>query len=114
MKPLKTLKNKADKMWSLRIRERDKKSVLSGKEEGLQACHIFSRHNSSTRWHLDNGITLTKGEHYFWAHKEIVEFVEFVKKHLGIERYEALRIRARQLVKVDRGYLESVIIDLTP
>ena len=107
--PLKKLIKELDKMWAEVIKARDgHKCVRCGKIEGLNAAHIFSRSLKSVRWSLWNGITLCGGCHIFWAHKNPVEFTEFVKQRLGEQKYELLRQEARCIVKVTREYLERI------
>jgi predicted restriction endonuclease len=60
----------------------------------LQAAHIFSRNNRSTRWDFFNILCLC-AKHHFWAHQNPILFTEWVKEHLGDENYEALKIRAK-------------------
>lgn len=96
----KTLKNKLDKEISRIVRARGK-CAKCGKEEyeKLQAAHIFSRSNLSTRWDLDNLLCLCGGCHLFWAHKNPVEFTEFVRNYLGEYKYERLRQNATSIKK---------------
>lgn len=94
------------------VRARDKVCRRTGKTDNLQVCHVFSRSNKAVRWDLDNLFLLTAGEHLFWAHKNPVEFTEWVIKQLGEERYQALRMRAAVVgQKIDkwavRLYLEQ-------
>lgn len=95
---------KKDKKWADDIKERDGfKCVKCKKDTYLNAHHIFSRSNYSTRWDLDNGITLCSGCHVFSskfsAHKTPVEFIEWLKDLRGNEWYEELRLKARQIYK---------------
>ena len=83
---------KADKLWSLAIRQRDKRCVICGRIDTLQAAHIFSRVSRVTRWDLLNGLALCYWHHFHFAHKEPILFAEFVKKYLGKE-YAVLRRR---------------------
>jgi hypothetical protein len=49
----KSLPKKADDLWSKCVRIKGVCEVC-GKKEYLNAHHIFSRHNKSTRWDVDN------------------------------------------------------------
>lgn len=72
-----------------------------GKNTSLNAHHIFSRSNFSTRWEIGNGISLCVGHHIFGifsAHKSPVEFIEWLKEKRGIEWYENLRSKAKTIV----------------
>lgn len=94
----KSLKKLLDKEFSLIVRKKGRCSRC-GKKDNLQCAHIFSRSLLSTRWNLDNAICLCGGCHLWWAHKNPVEFTEFVKEILGEERFDALRLQARTTVK---------------
>ena len=48
-------KAKLDKLWSTRVKERDGKCIYCGKTDYLNAHHIFSRHNLTVRWLMENG-----------------------------------------------------------
>ena len=109
---LKQLKKSLDILWSELVKRRDKQCIRCSKVERLNAAHIFSRSQKSVRWDLANGIALCSGCHIFWAHKNPVEFSEFVKKHLGVQKYEELRLKAKTLVKVDRAFLEKTMSEL--
>ena len=63
------------------------------KSNTLQCAHIFTRSYLSTRWDLKNLLCLCASCH-FKAHKEPIEFAEFVEKFLGEKEYSELRIRA--------------------
>lgn len=65
----------------------------------LQCAHIFSRRNMSVRFDLLNCLPLCYACHFYWAHKEPIEFTEFVKEYLGKYYYEQLRIRAKTILK---------------
>lgn len=58
--------------------------------ELLQCCHIFSRTFRNTRWDFNNLLCLCASCH-FRAHREPVEFTEFVKQVLGESNYVMLR-----------------------
>jgi len=91
----KSLKNKLDKVCSLIIRSRGVCAKCKTENpDKLQTAHIFSRSNLSVRWDWDNLLCLCGGCHLFWAHKNPVEFTEFVKSYLGEEKYQNLREKA--------------------
>lgn len=107
------LKNKLDKLFSLKIRQ---KGFCEASGEGgmncsgqLQCAHIFSRVNMNLRWDKNNALCLCSAHHLFWAHKNPIEFTEFVKKKLGKSKYEKLRIKARQIRQWSVEELEKEI-----
>lgn len=91
-------------LWSKVVKLYDKnKCAYCGKTSYLNSHHIFSRINYSTRYDLNNGITLCAGCHTmsskFSAHKTPVEFVEWIKEKRGEEWYHELRVRAKESKK---------------
>lgn len=77
--------------------------AVCGKTEYLNAHHIFSRNNRSTRYDLDNGVALCPSHHTFnnhmSAHKAPAEFIEWIKEKRGIEWYDRLRLKAKSVKK---------------
>ena len=79
----------------------------------MQVAHIIPRSHFNTRWDLDNLITLCWNCHFNWAHKNPLEFAEFVKEKLGEKKYNDLKIRGQmsargQDLEMIRLYLESL------
>jgi hypothetical protein len=105
----KNLMKQADDLWRDCVKLRDLgcsiKSGFPHREPNkddfskLNAHHIFTRSNLATRWNLDNGVTLTSGEHIFWAHKQAVESTMFFKEHLGEDRFNKLVETSHAIVK---------------
>lgn len=81
-----------DIAFSLFIRNRDKRCLRCGSQSKLQCAHIFSRTARSVRWDPLNALTLCWNCHFNWAHRNPVEFTEFVKKLLG-RRFAELKRR---------------------
>ena len=87
----KSLTKRLDKLWSLAIRSRGRCDFQSEKcSPQLQAAHIYSRKNRSTRWVLVNGLCLCVA-HHFWAQQNPTEFGEFVIEKLGLDVYHELK-----------------------
>lgn len=66
-----TLSNRADKLWSLKIREKGY-CEAAGKDGitcsgNLQGCHIFGRRYRATRWDLRNGLCMCAAHHYWYT-----------------------------------------------
>src|SRR3990167_7578217 len=90
-KPKKIKENQLDRVFSLYIRNRDKRCLKCGTKENLQCAHIFSRTARSVRWNALNALTLCYKCHLFWAHKNPIEFTEFVKHYLGEQDFASLK-----------------------
>jgi len=98
----KKLIKECDRLFSLYIRKRDKFCQAPNCNKPAQHCaHIFSRKNHSVRWYPDNAISLCYRHHIHWAHKEVMEFAEFIQKRLGKRRYDLLKAKKNNLSKVD-------------
>lgn len=112
---VKTLRNKADRLWSMMIRQRDghcRRCSRTAPEVILQAAHVISRRYKAIRWDERNGIALCIGCHH-WGHKQPVEFDWWVQELIGKETYEALRSEALAYVgRVKKIDLREVIADL--
>jgi hypothetical protein len=103
-KPTKTsLKAKADKLFSLWVREGGICERCGATKENvqLQAAHIFSRRYLVTRYDPLNAVCLDAKCH-MWAHQNPVEFVEWLREYLGSDVYEELRYTAKtKILKPD-------------
>jgi 5-methylcytosine-specific restriction endonuclease McrA len=98
-KPTKTsLRRKLDKLCSQIVRARGC-CEHCGKKINLQCCHIFGRTYNSTRWDLDNLLCLCPNCHINFAHKNPILFVEWVKAHLGRDKYNLLKEKHNQITK---------------
>lgn len=86
-----------DKLWSIKIRERDGKCLKCGNTSSLQAAHILSRKNLNIRFDLENGLTLCIRCHLYWAHKEPIEFTKWVEYHLGKKKVDELYKKSQEI-----------------
>ena len=107
----KSLIKKLDKLFADRIKQVGKCQRCS-KVENLQCAHIFGRRNYAVRWDLMNALCLCWYCHFVFAHQNPIEFVEFVKSHLGESEYNLLRNRAMQIVKYSTDDLLKILEDL--
>lgn len=93
---------KADTLFSLQIRARDKICLFPGcgRTTDLTCSHYFGRTNKSTRWYEDNCITLCRFHHYrskdlgFEYQRQTIEkhgydgqYTLFMKKFIGETRW---------------------------
>jgi 5-methylcytosine-specific restriction endonuclease McrA len=93
----KTLDNK----WSKAVLERDNytcQRCLKGvcTFEPVSPHHVFYRRYLSTRWVIDNGITLCT-THHRWAHDKPKEFKEWWISQVGEEKAEELRLKGLEI-----------------
>ncbi len=71
------------------------KSVLSGKTENLNPCHIYPKGRyTRLRWDLDNLVTLTWNEHLNWWHKNPIEASAWFREKYP-DRYKKLKLRSQ-------------------
>ena len=86
---------KLDRLFAEAVKARDGyRSRRSGKTNNLQCCHIHSRSKKSVRWDLQNAVTLTAGEHLFWAHKHPAEFIQWIQSWMPAAEYDLLMVKA--------------------
>lgn len=103
-------KKKIDKLWSKAVRERDNYTCRKcGKyHKQTQAAHIFGRSRMSTRYDMDNGITLCYYCHIHWAHRNIFDFADWVEEQLGEEKFKTLRTKSEKIKQYTIAELEKV------
>ena len=89
-----TQRNKADRLFSLYIRARDKCCVKCGRTQNLQCAHVFSRSYLKVRFDPRNAVALCAGCHKYLTHHGI-EHEDFFRARMGDEAYEELRNDAR-------------------
>ena len=97
-----------DECWELCkkiIRLRDKKCRRCGKVGwetksgeligGLETAHIIGKGNTPKMYYdLDNLLLLCHRCHISWGHHNPCEFTEWIKGHIGENKYKELRLRA--------------------
>ena len=90
-----TLKRKADKLFSLKIRE-GKVCFNCGSVKNIQCSHIVSRSYKNTRWDLDNAIPLCQGCHLYFTFRPL-EWEQYIIKIRGASVLKRLKIKALNL-----------------
>ncbi len=105
-----------DKLWAEAVKiVAHNKCEYCGKTDYLNAHHVYSRSNRSTRWDISNGACLCSGHHSllstFSAHKTPYEFIQFMIKQRGEAWLTTLQMRANSTHKTDlqmeKLYLEN-------
>ena len=100
-------------MWADIIKLKAKnKCQLCGNKNRLHSHHIFGRKNSSTRWHIINGICLCFKCHKF-AHSEPKKFVDIVTEIVTPQRYKKVSEIHNQIAKISKFELEILYDCLT-
>ena len=104
------LRKKADKLFSIAIRERDGWACRACGSAGMpQAAHIVSRRYAAVRWSMDNCVTLCKSCHMKFT-MDPLGWDDWVNERFGEGRLVQLKLRARSgVAHVD---LEGVIAAL--
>ena len=110
-----TLRNKADKLWSQRIREIGY-CEKCGKTGLLNAHHVFGKGNYSTRYELENGCCLCVGCHKFSikfsAHETPMEFTKWILSKRGEDWYNRLKKKAYTPIKTTVDWYYNQIDNL--
>jgi len=108
------LKRKADKLWSIKVREVGKCELCSSVDH-LNAHHIITRRFSLLRWDLKNSICLCCVCHKFGlssVHNCPLTVMDWLKENPQIEAY--LRMMSQQPIKkYTVEDMENIIIGLT-
>lgn len=111
MKQATGLVGKKDAIWRDLVKERDDwtcqypecgRYFPEGERQGCHSHHaVAGRTAHSTRWRLENGITLCFGHHMI-AHQRPLDFADFMRERLGSELYDEIR-RESKVTKASRG-----------
>lgn len=88
------LKSQADSDWSKEVRLlAGNRCEKCGSVDRVQAHHVFTRANKSTRWYIPNGVALCSGHHKFFAHMKPHEFRDWIIERRGQAWWDELTIR---------------------
>jgi len=92
----KTIRQKLDesclKLWSLCVRARDKTCRNCNSDYNLQAHHLVQRTYKSSRYNLENGLTLCSSCH-FSEHVNPEKFRRMIIDVIGEDKYNTLHDR---------------------
>ena len=110
----KGIDKKLDDAWSKLVKIRDGyKCQVCGLESTLNSHHIFTRSRKSTRWDVDNGITLCVSHHTFnhkfSAHITGVEFTHWLELKVGEEWLSTLQQKSHQIAKYSKADKEELL-----
>jgi len=86
-----------DKLWSKRVKERDRFCQMCGTNRGvLEAHHICGRGSCGTRFDLRNGVTLCKYICHVWAENHPKDFEIWVRPWVRSDVYDELSMLSRK------------------
>lgn len=117
MKSRKGIDKKLDDAWSKLVKlKAGMKCEYCGKTTTLNSHHIFSRSKKSTRWDVDNGISLCVAHHTFSskfsAHKTPTEFTYWLEGYRGKKYIEKLTLKAHSISKLHTFEKELLLDEL--
>ena len=106
----KSLLKQCDNLWSSMIKQRaEGKCEMCGSDNYLSAHHIVPRTNYALRHDLMNGVALCRRHHLYFAHKDALEFIQWVKSKRDLDYLNVMRHRQTKndynLIKL---YLEGL------
>ena len=115
---VKKLEKECDKLWSLKVREKCRCELCgrTGDIKGFDAHHLIGRGHKATRWDLNNGACLCKGDHRFKVHQDTFTaaiLFEKLKDKRGYSWFDNLYILKNQIFNPTRAYLEDIIKSLS-
>ncbi len=100
-----------DNLWKQAVLKRaGGKCEKCGKDKYVQAHHIHPRTYWSLRFDIENGIALCRKHHIYWAHKDAIDFYNWIKDKRNLKYLEMSKNRQSkndyQAIKI---YLEQQI-----
>ena len=110
----------ADNFFSLCVRAKAGFSCeycgkgFPGPDQGLHCAHIVGRRNSSTRWALDNAVSLCYYHHRYFTENPL-DFISWLGTYLGEghmlrlmeKKNEVYRVRAKDRKDIAKHYREQ-------
>tara|TARA_R110002020_G_scaffold297267_6_gene513050 strand:+ start:698 stop:1078 length:381 start_codon:yes stop_codon:yes gene_type:complete len=103
-KKVKSIEKQLDLKWSLLVKLRaGNKCEFCGTTKNLNSHHIYSRAKKSTRWSVDNGVSLCVGHHIgnkWSAHKSPMDFGRWLEKVKGTDFINLLSLKANSTSKL--------------
>jgi hypothetical protein len=80
---------------------------FGGPSAGLHCAHIYSRANKSTRWSLDNAVSLCAYHHDFFG-KNPVTFADWLSQYFGEGHMEILREKRNGILKTNQQLRKEI------
>jgi len=104
----KKLVKKLDEVFSLYIRQRDKKCVLCGTTENLQAGHVITRTKYSVRWDENNVFCQCRACNYRHEYNPEIFIMWYIQKYGNAAMQNLIR-KSNNLVKYKNSDLKEMI-----
>lgn len=80
---------------------------FGGASAGLHSAHIYGRSNKSTRWSLDNAVSLCAYHHDFFG-KNPVSFADWLSDYYGEGHMDILRHKRNQILKTNQQLRKEI------
>ena len=80
---------------------------FGGASAGLHCAHIFGRANKSTRWSLDNAVSLCAYHHDYFG-KNPVSFADWLSGYYGEGHMDILREKRNQILKTNQQLRKEI------
>ena len=77
----------------------------------VECAHIFGRRARSTRWDIDNAVSLCNYHHRYFTENPVL-FFDWLSEYIGDEKLDALRLRAHSVKKWAKDEKEEMYQDL--
>jgi hypothetical protein len=99
-------KRDLDILWSKLVRARDKVCQFNGcNNPRIFSHHIFSRRFTSTRFDINNGISLCYVHHIHFAHVDYEGFRKVIISKIGEELFNELFDKSRIILKPTKDFI---------
>lgn len=109
---MKSLTNKADRIWSSRVKVRAAgRCERCGRYEGVQSHHVVSRKNRRLRFDVRNGCATCAGCHWF-AHQHPLAFAKWFAEHRPDDYLFLTDPDNTRPIQRSLGQMEEVLEDL--
>lgn len=105
---IRTLKRKADTLFSKYIRRSGRCAKCGSTHKKLDCSHVIPRGNFTLRYHPYNAIPLCHACHRFWWHSNPLDATEWFKQKYP-DRYEYLIKHKNKITKLTRDDYEDLI-----
>jgi len=97
--PIKTARNKADKLFQQVCLKLNPNSMVSGKPAEVSHHFIPKSLSNALRYDIENGITLTNGEHLQHHSQGDPEIYEKMTENKSAEWFAYIRSKRREIIK---------------